>query len=629
MTLVLFILLGIFLFPKPIFAAKRRVSILATSDIHGRFLPWDYTTDGEDLRGSLAQIGTLVEEIRGEGHPVILLDAGDLLQGNASELFLDEEIPPGVQLLNAMGYDAWTPGNHEFDFGLPFLEKAMGHFQGKVLAGNVTGPGSELMEDGLIVDCDGIEIAIIGMTTPMVAQFKEASKILGDLKFLDPVEEVGRVLKELPPVHAIVGLFHMGLENENRVPHTGVRDIAEAHEELDVIIAAHMHEAIEGTLAGGALIGEPGKFGQHLLRIDLDFLDTEEGPRLVRRTSSLIDVQGDTTVSPEPHLIEKMLPYHKRAREVAEEVLGTLEGDPLVLPNRLPGLPRVKTEPTGLSQWIGRVMQEASGADVVAFQIDNDDAGLEPGPLRKKDIYRNYQYRGGEVSVYQITGEDLKAYMEWSAGYFNRVAPGDVHISFSPKRRALKYATFDIFYGVSYTIDLSRRRGSRIRDLRFLDGRPIVEDTLLTLGVTSYRMRSLLAPGGPLEGRMLSRLYSTADENHLGPRGKIQRLLIDDIRRQGVLHTSRLRPWRILGPIGDHPGIHEAEELLRRHILELPSSSEGTNTRSLNVYEIPTKEEREAILLRAGIVATPPEDLHAGELYHFILDHLPEKDEDF
>ncbi|WP_175473980.1 metallophosphoesterase, partial [Vibrio cholerae] len=96
-------------------------TILGTSDLHGHFMPWDYSADKLNLSGSLSQIATKVKTIRQEQPNVILVDAGDTIQGNFVETFKDEAIDPMMLGFNEMKYDVWVLGNHEFDFGLKVL----------------------------------------------------------------------------------------------------------------------------------------------------------------------------------------------------------------------------------------------------------------------------------------------------------------------------------------------------------------------------------------------------------------------------------------------------------------------------------------------------------------------------
>ena len=97
------------------------------------------------------------------------------------------------------------------------------------------------------------------------------------------------------------------------------------------------------------------------------------------------------------------------------------------------GIPTIHIEDTPLIDFFHEVGKYYSKADVIALSIDNDKAKLNVGDIKKKDIAYNYRYTGGEISVYEVTGKDLKKYMEWAAGYFNTLNPGDITPSFNPK----------------------------------------------------------------------------------------------------------------------------------------------------------------------------------------------------
>ena len=97
------------------------LQILATSDLHGKFDPWDYALNEESKSGSMAQIATAVKELRTEN--TLLVDAGDTIQDNSADLFFDEEIHPMVLAMNEMKYDVWVTGNHEYNFGGDVLKK--------------------------------------------------------------------------------------------------------------------------------------------------------------------------------------------------------------------------------------------------------------------------------------------------------------------------------------------------------------------------------------------------------------------------------------------------------------------------------------------------------------------------
>lgn len=99
------------------------INILASSDVHGYYMPWDYSMDKPYEKGSLAQISTEVEKQRGLYKNTILIDAGDMFQGNCSELFCEDDIHPAIVAMNEIGYDIWEMGNHEYGYGIKNLQR--------------------------------------------------------------------------------------------------------------------------------------------------------------------------------------------------------------------------------------------------------------------------------------------------------------------------------------------------------------------------------------------------------------------------------------------------------------------------------------------------------------------------
>jgi len=152
------------------------ITLLGTSDIHGRFMPWDYALDGPNKTGSLTQLYTIVKKVREENPNTLLLDAGDMIQDNSAELFNNQPKSPMMVAMNEMKYDAWVMGNHEFNFGLDVLQKISSQFKGQPLVGNVFKEnGDRYMPAYTIIEKAGIKIGIIGMNTPMITEFEKGT----------------------------------------------------------------------------------------------------------------------------------------------------------------------------------------------------------------------------------------------------------------------------------------------------------------------------------------------------------------------------------------------------------------------------------------------------------------------
>ncbi|EGQ8122096.1 TPA: bifunctional metallophosphatase/5'-nucleotidase [Vibrio cholerae] len=604
-------------FAFPALAANgdiHNVTILGTSDLHGHFMPWDYSADKLNLSGSLSQIATKVKTIRQEQPNVILVDAGDTIQGNFVETFKDEAIDPMMLGFNEMKYDVWVLGNHEFDFGLKVLNRSLTQFKGRSLAGNIQRPdGNPFLPGYTIIERGGIKIGVIGMDTPMTQVFAEGTNRLEGMTFTNPTLEVQKIIKQIDPqVDAIVLVAHMGLENENDINNTGVTDIANGNPELDAIVAGHMHTLIDKAVVNGVIITEPDKYGRALSRIDLQFEEQNGKFTLINKDSLTYKIKDITSDSKMESLYE---PYHKRLREMANREIAQLSGVNLVPENEIRGIPQVHVQDTGISA----LFQEASffyapKANVIALQIDNDNAKLDVGSIKAKDIAYNYQYAGGEITVYQMTGKELKQYMEWSAGYFNSVKPGDVTYSFNPERRASKYSTNDFFAGVTYTIDLTQPAGERITDLKFADGTPVKDNSEIRLGMNSYRMGHLTKKGGVLEGQQFPVLFDTEAE-YGEEQGTIRNLTIRYLteQKQGKYEGKAMQRWKLSGLEGFEKEREIVKELINSGKMDVPASADGryTNIESINVQDLILKNseaKNAAITQRLSRLESAPEN---------------------
>lgn len=604
-------------FAFPALAANgdiHNVTILGTSDLHGHFMPWDYSADKLNLSGSLSQIATKVKTIRQEQPNVILVDAGDTIQGNFVETFKDEAIDPMMLGFNEMKYDVWVLGNHEFDFGLKVLNRSLTQFKGRSLAGNIQRPdGNPFLPGYTIIERGGIKIGVIGMDTPMTQVFAEGTNRLEGMTFTNPTLEVQKIIKQIDPqVDAIVLVAHMGIENENDITNTGVTDIANGNPELDAIVAGHMHTLIDKAVVNGVIITEPDKYGRALSRIDLQFEEQNGKFTLINKDSLTYKIKDITSDSKMESLYE---PYHKRLREMANREIAQLSGVNLVPENEIRGIPQVHVQDTGISA----LFQEASffyapKANVIALQIDNDNAKLDVGSIKAKDIAYNYQYAGGEITVYQMTGKELKQYMEWSAGYFNSVKPGDVTYSFNPERRASKYSTNDFFAGVTYTIDLTQPAGERITDLKFADDTPVKDNSEIRLGMNSYRMGHLTKKGGVLEGQQFPVLFDTEAE-YGEEQGTIRNLTIRYLteQKQGKYEGKPMQRWKLSGLEGFEKEREIVKDLINSGKMDVPASADGryTNIESINVQDLILKNseaKNAAITQRLSRLESAPEN---------------------
>ena len=534
-------------------AQEVNIKILGTSDIHGRVVPWSYGADVEDKSGSYAQIATYVKDVRKNNKNVVLVDVGDAIQDNQVDVFAkdkkyykDHPIP---KVLNEMKYDVFVLGNHEFNFGMKALDEILKDIKAKKLTANFYHKKNDkrYIDATTIIEKDGVKLGIIGLSTPMSAKFEEDTGNLKDMKFTSPTEEARTQVEKLKAkgVDAIIVIAHMGIENENKIPDTGMRDVINAVDGIDVVIAGHMHKDVPSETIKNTLITEPHRYGTVVSEVDLTFdINDKKEVKLVKKESKTVPVKE---LEADKKIAEIYKPYHEKLRELNNVVIGQTENE-MVPQETKHGVSAAFSKDTGLSSFINDVEQHYSGADVVTFSFDHQKARMDKGDIKKKDIIFNYRYAGGDVTVYELTGKQLKEYMEWSANYFDTIQPGDTEYRYNAERKKSKYVTYDIFGGVNYKIDLRNPKGSKIVDLTLSDGKPVTDDMKLKVGMNSYRFAQLNGKGGIWEGQQIPVLWES--KVAMGrEKGTIQNMMIDYITnvKKGKIDGQSHNRWEIIG----------------------------------------------------------------------------------
>ena len=534
-------------------AQEVNIKILGTSDIHGRVVPWSYGADVEDKSGSYAQIATYVKDVRKNNKNVVLVDVGDAIQDNQVDVFAkdkkyykDHPIP---KVLNEMKYDVFVLGNHEFNFGMKALDEILKDIKAKKLTANFYYKKNDkrYIDATTIIEKDGVKLGIIGLSTPMSAKFEEDTGNLKDMKFTSPTEEARTQVEKLKAkgVDAIIVIAHMGIENENKIPDTGMRDVINTVDGIDVVIAGHMHKDVPSETIKNTLITEPHRYGTVVSEVDLTFdINDKKEVKLVKKESKTVPVKE---LEADKKIAEIYKPYHEKLRELNNVVIGQTENE-MVPQETKHGVSAAFSRDTGLSSFINDVEQHYSGADVVTFSFDHQKARMNKGDIKKKDIIFNYRYAGGDVTVYEMTGKQLKEYMEWSANYFDTIQPGDTEYRYNAERKKSKYVTYDIFGGVNYKIDLRNPQGSKIVDLTLADGKPVTDDMKLKVGMNSYRFAQLNGKGGIWEGQQIPVLWES--KVAMGrEKGTIQNMMIDYITnvKKGKIDGQSHNRWEIIG----------------------------------------------------------------------------------
>ncbi|WP_234123543.1 5'-nucleotidase C-terminal domain-containing protein [Clostridium hydrogenum] len=573
------------------------LQILATSDAHGRFLPYDYAVNAPDTTGSLAQIETAVKSLRSQNpNNTILVDAGDIIQDNSESLFINTASNPMIDAMNQMGYDTLTYGNHEFNYGVPALQNIMKNFKGKALCGNVYNKdGSRLAAPYAIVERSGVKVGIIGMVTPNITRWDSAN--LQGYKVTNPVDETKAAIAELKKqnVNVIIATEHMGETEEYNEPGSGVNDVLAACPEIDAFVAAHFHDRIVGdyfynkatyTLnngtvtatdmdgnthaasmdeyntakAKGTVIVEPYKWGKTLSQININLTKDSTGKYVISNkgtdiTTAAYDMSSKSgvTYQPDTAMTASLQSYNKTAIDDANTPVGTLKGGDLAPKNDIKGIAQAKLQPTAMIDLINKV-QMYYGEKIAGHPIDvssaamfKDTQNMVQGQIKRCDSANIYTY-DNTLFVLKITGSQLKKYMEWSANYYNTYKPGDLTISFN---NSIPGYNYDMFSGVKYTIDVSKDPGNRIGNLTKMDGTPIKDTDELYMTVNNYRAQTQLLKAGTVfkAGDTLPTLVGESDKTNGFGDGRVRDLVISYIQqvKGGTITPVCDNNWKIIG----------------------------------------------------------------------------------
>ena len=565
LALVLAMLAGL---GVPAMAAEegKTITILQTSDLHGMVNPFDYASNKEN-KTSMAHAAAIIKAEREADPDLLLLDTGDTTQANYIQSFLDEEPHPMIEAMNYLEYDAWTLGNHEFNFDFKYTTKEIEEFQGVALGGNFyKADGTRWIDAYQIFEVDGVKVAVFGVDAPHIPQWEKSDPGHYDnMKITNPDEETGKILDELEgKADVIIGSIHYGLDGEYGV--AGCREIAETYgDRMDALFIGHAHATVNETI-GGIPVLEPGSNGEFVSKVTLTLKADGDGWAVDKAEGELIDC---AEVTPDPEFLAEFKDLHEKSLELASREVGAVGKtfiDPLEF---LPGIPSAVLEDDAVTDLVNKVQMERAGADVSLAALFDATSNLQAGPFLHRDSVKIYKYDNTLYGV-KVTGKQMKAIMEEKAGnFFNQYQPGDVTISFNPNIRLYNY---DMFAGLDYEIDISKPAGSRIQNVVY-KGQPLKDTDTMILALNNYRYGGLVSAG----------LINEADVVYEG--GAVRDMITEYVESlDGPLMPEVDNNWKIVGADLDDPQKDLIYEKVRSGEIAIPTSEDGRtpNIASLN-----------------------------------------------
>ena len=512
--------------------------IAATTDVHGRIRAWDYFTDKLETVRGLSRVATIVDSLRGVAPGrVIVLDAGDLLQGNpfAYTVFLRSGKEPNaiVAAMNAIGYDAAAIGNHEFNYGVPYLDKAVSEARFPFLSSNVHKlDGSHAYKPWTIVDRAGVKVGIVAGTTPGVMIW-DATNVMGRVTLGDLVPAVRKSVEEARRAGAdvIVVDVHSGLDEPSsydtvatRLPSENVAArLAREVPGIDLLLYGHSHREMKELVIGGTLLIQPKNWATSVSVAHLHLERSSGRWKLNARSADLIQAEGHAE---KPAILALSQSTHDSTRAFFNTPIGTTTVE------WKSDSARVKDTP--IVDFVLETERKASGADLASTAVFALDASFGPGVVVGADLVHAYPY-DNTLRVIRITGKQLREYLEFSSRYYTgRLTPAG-GLEINPQ---IAGYNFDIVAGVDYTIDLRQPIGSRITLLEH-QGKPVQDSDTFTFALSNYRQSG----GGGYS--MIAGATVLKEVQTIVPM-----LLVDEVKRRKELRVEDYFTlnWKIIPP---------------------------------------------------------------------------------
>jgi 2',3'-cyclic-nucleotide 2'-phosphodiesterase/3'-nucleotidase len=494
------------------------ITILHTCDLHGNILPTE-SYEGKTNVGGIARCATVIRQVRAQEKNVLLVDAGDTMQGTPVSFLDDGQVM--VKCLNQLHYDSWTWGNHEFDWGLDKLAASAALAEIPIVVANMreaskgdTPASQQIMarvKPYVVREIDGVKVGIIGLDTPDISSWSRPRLIAG-LEFTDSVEILRRIIPEVRAAGAqvLVLVCHQGYREAGDDHANQINAIARNFPELDVIIGAHTHRNFPEFKINNILYSQADYYGIHLGRVDLVF-DTEKG-RLVKRSSNTLLM--DEHIPLDGEITKLAAAEIERADKMSSTRIGEATDDFWIR-----ALPHKETPIHDLIfKAIAESLRERDvKVDVIVHGINERRNGLKKGAITVGDVWKIVPYEN-TYGTCNLDGKELRSILEEDLKY---VDTGD----------------FRGIWGLKWKFDMSAPEGHRTISLMHANGTAVADDEKLTVAFSSYDLA-----GGGARFPVLREIAAKPETHTVDFDISTRQTLIDYIKSRGTI-TPNLGGW--------------------------------------------------------------------------------------
>ena len=548
------------------------LKIIETSDMHGCFFPYDYIEDSP-MKGSLARVSTYIKKLRKEyGKNVILLENGDILQGQPTcyyTNYVKPELPNAAsEIVNWMGYDAQTLGNHDVETGHEVYDKWIAELHCPTLGANVieTATGKPYLKPYTIIEREGVRIAVIGMITPAIPNWLH-EKLWSGLYFEDMAKAAEKwvdVVRNDEKADLIIGLFHSGWNGGISTLHYNEDEseyIARNIPGFDIIFLGHDHAlrytVVKNSEGKDVYCLDPSCNAMFVAETDVTL--TLDNGKVVNKS-----ISGKLTNVAKTPVDKEFTDKFKHISDSVKSFTGRRIGDITESIHTSDAFFGSST----FGDLIHSLQLSITGADISFNAPLTFDATVHKGDIHISDMFKLYRYEN-DIYVMRLTGKEIRKHLEMSYDqWVNTMKSPDDHIMLldssavhDKQRNMFKNLTFnfDSAAGIDYIVDVTKPDGEKVKILRMSNGEEFDESKWYKVVLNSYRgngggellTRGAGIPKDSLESRIIYR--SERDQRYY---------LTREIERMGTIVPRKLDNWRFVPEEWAEPAIRRDRKLL-------------------------------------------------------------------
>lgn len=582
MKKILAMFIAFLCYTTPAMTKSKTISfrIIETSDVHGCFFPYDFI-NRKDKKGSLARIISYVDSLRSiYGKNVILLDNGDILQGQPTCYYCNYVKPqmPNVaaKVMNYMNYDAQCFGNHDVETGHAVYDKWIRELKCPVLGANIvnTKTNKPYVKPYTILNREGIKICVIGMLTPAIPNWLNESLWSG-MRFDDIVksttEWIDYVKKNEHP-DIIIGLFHSGKDGgiiTNDYEENEAINVARHVPGFDLILFGHDHTRYQGT--------EKNKEGKEVVCLDPSCNGLLVSDAAIDITIDEVNLNG----KPAHRILSKTVTgnvVNIEDKPIDQKFMATFKDDMDSVSNFVNR--KIGTFTNSIytrdcyfgsapfTDFIHDLQLQITGADISFNAPLSFDIAIKAGDVHVSDMFNLYKFEN-QIYIVKMTGEEIRKHLEMSYDlWVNTMKSPNDHIMLmneQAKDDQQRYGfknlafNFDSAAGIDYEVDVTKPNGQKVHILRMSNGAPFILNKMYKVAMNSYRGNGggeLLTKGAGISKDELKKrivFESERDQRYY---------LMKEIEKAGTMSPKAHNNWKFVPETWTKPAIERDKKLI-------------------------------------------------------------------